>query len=162
MTAITGSIGKIVGKYCESSLSTSTTHLIKYIANVVDIRRSDTLYREFTNNTRHFENEKFIELTNVMDRNKITGTQLLLSLNNDAYLKNSSKYVSSNRMNLYEAEELVKRGEYIEKFHNIVIKNSFRSNEGDVQVINIRDYDDEHGNGQFYKSFISLLNMNMR
>lgn len=147
----------------ESVIKNSTINLIKDVCNIfeVDEDRSKILFNEFTNNTRHFNNDKLIDMTDIMNKYQISGAKLLAVMNNYVYY--CQKYSNCNdnnkntKINNMNAQNYIKKNRYVDKLGNITIKNTFRLTINEKQIIDIDRYDTANGFGKFYKSFLWLL-----
>jgi hypothetical protein len=139
-----------------------TKKIIKDRCKVIDNKRSNILYTEFTDLTRHYINDTYINLTPLMNKYKISGAMLFLYMNNEAYFakyKTPNAYKECCRVNgLLASNSVIEKNNVIDKYNDIVIKNTFRKTLDEEQIINMLHYDNAGTEGLFYTSVLSLLN----
>jgi hypothetical protein len=160
--SIANSNGKAFGK--GSICFNYTRDLIMERSQNINFENHATLYNEFTDNSRHFNDDTFVDLTPLMDKHKIMAAELLLYMNNTVYYKwSGSKYLEDSRINgLFAAQDIIREDNKVMKVGDIIIGSTFRRSTNEEQVVDIGTYDGSHGKGQFYTVLLSLLDLKLQ
>lgn len=136
--------------YKISSTKKTSTHHIMNICKLRDPIRHNYLYDEYVSNTTY--NSETVNLTPLMNKYKITGAKLLMSLvntNSDIHKVTDMTWDESQKM----------CGKYIDKYRNI--RDSYFvcgvPSIGFQQFINYMDYDSRTKNSNGYSAFHNII-----
>jgi hypothetical protein len=144
-----------------SIYKSETIECISKICMKINPEKSGILLDTFMQNTKHTNADTLINITQLMDIFNILPEELLFQM-----IKSSEPYgigvldhkESKNITSVGMAKQLLDKCRYIDYYNGIAIKNNFRKDYTESQVIDINKFDSRNGSGTFYYHIISILN----
>ncbi len=143
--------------HTESVQHDRTIELIKKECN-----GDDNLFEIFVKNTTHFDEDEKIDITKLMDEYDIESYELFYEMitNNNPFGLGFLQYDEQKHKEITPetAKDILILCRYrIDYFHGIPIKNEFRKNKGEIQIIRIKKFDDRTRDGNFYQCILKIL-----
>lgn len=135
-------------------------HTIELIKKMCD--RDYTLFEIFVKNTTHFDEDEKIDITKLMDKYNIESYELFYEMitNNNPFGLGFLQYDEQKHKEITPEtakDILIIYRYYVDYFHGIPIKNEFRKNKGEKQIIRIKKFDDRTRAGNFYHCIFKIL-----
>lgn len=138
-----------------------TGEIIKTACELVNPSRKAFLYQEFTNLTKHQNADTIIDITELMNKYKITGEELFFAMftaSSPFGMGIFATRLTNNIFTVAQAKKILQEHNYYIDYHNgKPIKNSFRRDPSTEQIIRINKFDDRTYGGCFYKCILEVL-----
>lgn len=172
----------LINKISKSNLHIDKWNKIKstsrdlYKNHYLQEEKTMLLSREFIYKTFHFDDDTMINITPLMDNYIITSAELLVELymplyheyyykppkkNYDYNEKWISQYISTlsieKERNKSAPHILEQNNFHIKKLHDIELDVTFRKNDTENQIINVKKFDSIHGEGKIYELLLKML-----